>query len=79
MSFDERSHKLAILAVEGFRRLEVEGSTFIDQLAASFVGGEGWWVDGKERIGEGMPTTPNRLGDYTGRHFEGGVAIQTPA
>ena len=28
-------------------------------------------------IGEGTPT-PSRLGDYTGRHFEEGVAIQTP-
>ena len=34
----------------------------------------------KERIGEEPPTTtPNRLGDYTGHHFEEGVTIQTPA
>ena len=39
MSFDERSHKLATLAVESFGRLGVEGSNFIDQLAASVVGG----------------------------------------
>ena len=32
------------------------------------------WVDGKERIGEGTPTQ-NRLGDYTGRHFEKGITI----
>ena len=39
-SFDERSHKLALLAVETFaaRRLGVEGSNFIDQLAAGDVG-----------------------------------------
>ena len=34
-SFDEQSHKLATLAVESFGRLGVEGSNFIDQLAAS--------------------------------------------
>ena len=39
MSFDERSHKHATLAVENFGRLGVEGSNFIDQLAASVVGG----------------------------------------
>ena len=50
MSFEERSHELATLAVENLGRLGVEGSMFIDQLAASVVG-EGWWFDGKERIG----------------------------
>ena len=39
MSFDERSHKLATLAVESCGRLGVEGSNFIDQPAASVVGG----------------------------------------
>ena len=39
VSFDERSHKLATLAVETFGRLGVEGSNFIDQLPASVVGG----------------------------------------
>ena len=39
MSFDERSHTLATLAVESFGRLGVEGSNFIDLLAASVVGG----------------------------------------
>ena len=39
VSFDERSHKLATLAVESFGRLGVEGRNFIDQLAASVVGG----------------------------------------
>ena len=39
LSFDERSHKLATLAVESFGRFGVEGSNFIDQLAASVVGG----------------------------------------
>ena len=37
--FDERSHKLAILEVESFERFGVEGSIYIDQLAASVVGG----------------------------------------
>ena len=40
MSFDERSHKLATLAVESFGRIGVEGSNFIDQLAASVVAGK---------------------------------------
>ena len=31
-------------------------------------GGEGWWVDGKERIGEGTPT-PKRLGDTQVAHW----------
>ena len=38
VSFDKRSHKLATLEVESFGRLGVEGSNFIDQLAASVVG-----------------------------------------
>ena len=37
--FDERSHKLATLTVESFGCLGIEGSNFIDQLAASVVGG----------------------------------------
>ena len=40
VSSDERSHKLTPFAVESFgRRLGVDGSIFIDQLAASVVGG----------------------------------------
>ena len=39
VSFDERSDKLTPFAVESFGRLGVEGSYFIDQLAASVVGG----------------------------------------
>ena len=39
MSLDERSHKFATLAVESFGRVGVEGSNFIDHLAASVVGG----------------------------------------
>ena len=39
MSFYERSHKLSTFAVESFERLGVEGSNFIDHLAASVVGG----------------------------------------
>ena len=38
-SFDERSYKLATLAVESFGRLVEEGSDLIDQVAASIVGG----------------------------------------
>ena len=40
VSFDERSHKLATLAVGIFGRFGVEGSAFIDQLAANVVGGK---------------------------------------
>ena len=39
VSFDERSYKLATLAVESFGRLGKEGSELIDQVAASIVGG----------------------------------------
>ena len=48
--FDERSHKLATLAVESFGHLGVEGSNFIDQLAASVVGGR----DGGSMTREGV-------------------------
>ena len=37
-SFDERSYKLATLAVESFGRFGKEGSDLIDQIAASIVG-----------------------------------------
>ena len=39
VSFDERSYKLATLAVKSFGRLGKEGSALIDQVAASIVGG----------------------------------------
>eukprot|EP00904_Undaria_pinnatifida_P006554 jgi/Undpi1/3028/HiC_scaffold_14.g06405.m1 len=39
VSFDERSYKLATLAVESFGRLGKEGSDLIDQVAASIVVG----------------------------------------
>ena len=39
VSFDERSYKLATLAVESFRRLGKEGSDLIDQVPAGVVGG----------------------------------------
>ena len=39
VSFDERSYKLATLAVESFGRLGKEGSDLIDQMAASIVEG----------------------------------------
>ena len=48
VSFDERSHKLATLAVESVGRLGVEGSNFIDQLAASVVGGMEYPWRGRE-------------------------------
>ena len=72
--FDERSHKLPIFAVESFGRLGVEGSEFIDQLVACVVGGRGGGSMGRK----GVPT-PNRLGDYTGRHLEEGIDFQTLA
>ena len=46
MSLDERSHKLATLAVESSGCFEVECNNFIDQLAASVVGGEKWRAHG---------------------------------
>ena len=39
VSFDERSNKLATLAVESFGRLGKEGSDLIDHVAAIIVGG----------------------------------------
>ena len=39
VSFDERSYKLATLAVRSFGRLGREDSELIDQVAASIVGG----------------------------------------
>ena len=50
MSFDERNHKLATLAVESFGRLGAEGSKFVDQLAASVVGGRDGGSMVKERL-----------------------------
>ena len=50
MSFDERSHRLASLAVESFGRLGVEGSEFIDQLAAGVVGGRGGGSMGRKAV-----------------------------
>ena len=55
VSFDERSHKLVTSTVEGLGRLGVEGGKFIDQLAASVVGGSdggsmGRKGDVKERL-----------------------------
>ena len=39
VSFNERNHKLTTFGVESFGRLGVEGSYYIDQLAATVVGG----------------------------------------
>ena len=66
------------LAVENCGRLGVQGSKFIDKLAAGVVGERDGGVHGMENNGEGTPT-PNRIGDYTGRHFAEGVALQAPA
>ena len=52
MSFDERSHKLSTLVVESFRRLGVEGSKFIDQLAASVARGRDGGSIGRKRVKE---------------------------
>ena len=78
VSFDEQNPTLATLAVEGFGRLGVEGSAFIDLLAASVLGGGGVGVDGEEGGGEGTPSA-NRLSDHTGHHFTEGVEFQAPA
>ena len=50
MSFDERSHKPAILVVERFGRLGVEGIKFIDQLAASVAGGRDGGLMGRKGV-----------------------------
>ena len=75
VSFDERSHKLTPFAVERFGRLGVEGSYFIDQLAASVVGGR----DGGSMVRKGV--LKERLlqivvTDHKGRHFAEGVPLQ---
>ena len=49
-SFDERSYKLATLAVERFGRLGKEGSDVIDQVAASIVEG----TDASSRVRKGV-------------------------
>ena len=61
---------LPLLAMESFGRLGEEGSKFIDYNSWQLVswGGGMWWVDGKERSGEGTPTS-NGLADCTSRHF----------
>ncbi|CAN0566661.1 unnamed protein product, partial [Laminaria digitata] len=73
----------ATLAVESFGRLGVEGSKFIDQLAArlSVVGGRDGGSMGrkgvvKERLLQIVLVTTQQL---SGRHFEDAVALQTPA
>ena len=50
VSLDERSHKLATLAVENFGRLGVGGSNFIDQLAASVVRGRDGGSMARKRV-----------------------------
>ena len=51
MSFDERSHKPTNFAMERFGRLGLEDSYFIDQLAASAVGGrDGGLMARKEHL-----------------------------
>ena len=76
VSFDERSHKLATLAVESFGRLGVEGGNFIDQLTASVEGRR----DGGSMTRKGVVKEHllQIISVTTGRHFEG-VPLQTPA
>ena len=50
VSFDERSYKLATLAVESFGRLGKKGSDLIDQVVASIVGG----TDASSRARKGV-------------------------
>ena len=50
VSFDERSYKVATVAVESVGRLGKEGSDLIDQVAASMVGG----TDGSSLATEGI-------------------------
>ena len=51
VSFDERSHKPTNFAMERFGRLGLEDSYFIDQLAASAVGGrDGGLMARKEHL-----------------------------
>ena len=63
------------LAVESFGRLGVEGSNFIDQLAASVGGGR----DGRSMVRQGV--VKERLlqiisvTTQTGRHFKEGGAV----
>ena len=52
VSFDERSHKLATLAVESFGRLRVGGSKFTDHLAANLVGGRDGGSTGRKGLGK---------------------------
>ena len=54
VSFDERSYKLATLAVEIFRRLGKEGSDPIDQIASIIVGG----TDGSSLARKGVCKKP---------------------
>eukprot|EP00904_Undaria_pinnatifida_P006903 jgi/Undpi1/3342/HiC_scaffold_15.g06715.m1 len=68
VSFDERSYKLATLAVESFGRLGKEGSDLIDQVAASIVGGTDASSPSAERRVQGA-TIPNHLCDHSGRDF----------
>ena len=68
VSFDERSYKLATLAVESFGRLGKEGSGLIDQISASIVGG----TDATSRARKGV--CKERLFqiiscDHSGRDF----------
>lgn len=53
VSFDERSHKPATLAVESFGRLGIESNTFIYQLAASVVGGRDGGLVAKKGVVKG--------------------------
>ena len=61
----------------GISRGNPGGNTIIYHTEVTRRRGEGWRVDDEEGGGEGTPFA-NRLGDHTGRHFAGGVALQVP-
>lgn len=72
MSFDDWSPNLAaIIAVESFGRLGMEGSTFISERRRGTERG----LNGEERSGEGTPTS-NRLGDHKVAIFAEGIPLE---
>ena len=68
VSFDERSYKLATLAVESFGRLGEEGSDLMNRVAANIVGGTD--ASSLARKGVQEAPIPNHLrDDHSGRDF----------
>ena len=77
-SFDERSYKLATLAVESFGRLGKEGSDLIDQVAASVAGGtDGSSFLAKERRLHRTLFPDNNLSNRPGCCFTPSAPAQT--